>query len=50
MVKVHAAYIHPRSSLWASVCGAQDGPISDDPRRINCVECRRIASERGIVL
>lgn len=58
MVTVHAAYIKAGSrsrwsnglGTWASVCGSQDGPISDDSRRVNCEECKRIASERGIVL
>jgi hypothetical protein len=36
--------------LWTSLCGSHNGPITTDRRRINCDECIRIASERGIVL
>lgn len=58
MVTVHAAYIKAGSrsrwsnglGTWASVCGSQNGPISDQVERVNCEACKRIMTERGIVL
>lgn len=58
MVTVHAGYVAKqqpmygveRPGLWASVCGSQNGPISDDPLRINCEGCKRIMSQRGTLL